>query len=53
MSLVVVAPTVLEPAGLELAILVFLTWCLIHSTTKFLLREQFWNFPIKREVEES
>jgi len=53
MSLVVVAPTVVEPAGLELAILVFLGWCLIHSTTKLLLREQFWNFLINCEVEES
>jgi hypothetical protein len=53
MSLVVVALTVLKPAGLELAIRVFLGWCLIHSTTKLLLRKQFWNFPINCEVEES
>jgi hypothetical protein len=53
MSLVVAAPTVWESAGLDLAIFVFLGWCLIHSTTKFLLRKQFWNFLIKCEVEES
>ena len=39
MSLMVFALTILVPAGLELPILGLLGWCLIHSTTKFLLRE--------------
>jgi hypothetical protein len=52
MSLVAVAPMILESAVLELATLGLLGWCLIHSTTKFLLREQFWNFLMSCEVEE-
>jgi hypothetical protein len=44
MSLVLVAATIFEPALLELATLGLLGWCRIHSTTKFLLTEQFWNF---------